>query len=397
MNAKLRTAAIEAIIAGSMILAAQTPEGTAAQAAAHLQKAQEYLRANRPDLAIPEYETVVALDPDNVENQGNLGVLLYFQAKMAEAIPHLRFAVQKQPSLVKIRGLLGIAELRTQRFADARQDLESAFPQIQEQKFKTEVGLELVGYYTREGELDDSARILAQLRKSDPDNPEVLYAAYRTYTDLAGESMLGLALRAPDSAQMQQIIAHEEAKQGNIEGAITHYRKAIALNPHLPGVHFELAELLNRSSDPATKQQAEAEYRKALVENNQDEKAELRLGYIESHRGNVQRAFEHYSRAAALEPSDADAKIGLANTLVEMNQSGKALTLLEEAAKLEPTSALVHYRLGILYHKNGRTEDAQREVDLYKKYKSTKQKLEAVYQELMIHPEQPDPDPSDAQ
>jgi len=148
--------------------------------------------------------------------------------------------------------------------------------------------------------------------------------------------------------------------------------------------------------DPATKQEAEAEYRRALVENNQDEKAELRLGDIESHRGQVQRAFEHYSRAAALQPSDADAKLGLANTLIEMKQTDQAMSLLEQAVKLEPTSAVAHYRLGTLYHKCGRAEDAQREIELYKKYRDAKQKLTVMYQELMIHPEQSDPDEAPA-
>jgi tetratricopeptide (TPR) repeat protein len=385
MNAKLRIVCAGLVLVAFPAVFAQSTASTAEQVSAHLEKAQQYLHENRPDLAIPEYQAVVSLKPDDVETRGNLGVLLYFQAKPSEAIPHLRFAVQKQPSLYKIQGLLGIAEVRTLDFGHAARDLETAFPQISDRKFKTEVGLELVGYYVRDSDLDESARIIAQLRKSDPDNPEVLYAAYRTYTDLAGESMLTLALRAPDSAQMQQVIAHEETKQGNINGAIFRYRKAIALNPHLPGVHFELAELLNQSSDQRLKQEAEAEYRKALAENNQDEKAELRLGSIEAHRGEVRRAFEHYSRAATLQPSDAEAKLGLANTLIDMNQTDRAMTLLQEAAKLEPTNAVVHYRLSTLYRKTGRMEDAKQEVELYKKYKDVKEKLSVIYQELMIH------------
>jgi tetratricopeptide (TPR) repeat protein len=389
LKAKRRsTAAIVVLLGSALSLLGQAATDKGQDIAAHLQKAQEFLHQNRPDLAIPEFQAVVALDPDNVETQGNLGVLLFFQAKPADAIPHLRFALERQPSLVKIQGLLGIAELRTQDFASARKDLEAAFPQIQEQKFKSQVGLELVGLYTRDGDLDESARVVAQLRKSDPDNAEVLYAAYRTYTDLAGESMLALALSRPDSAQMQQMIAHEETKQGNTNGAIAHFRKAIALNPHLPGVHFELAEVLSSASDPKSKQEGESEYRKAVVENPLDEKAELRLGEIESHRGNVQRAFEHYSRAAVLQPTDADAKLGLAKTLIEMNESGKALPLLEETLKLEPTNPAAHYRLAILYRKNGRVEEANREVDLYKKYKEAKEKLRSLYQELMIQPQE---------
>lgn len=197
--------------------------------------------------------------------------------------------------------------------------------------------------------------------------------------------MLTLALNRPDSAQMQQMIAHEEARQGNTNGAIAHFRKAIALNPHLPGAHFELAELLLSSSDPNVKKQAEAELHAALTDNPLDEKAELRLGEIELQRGDLHPAFEDYSRAVALQPNDGDAKLGLAKTLIQMNQPDKATKLLEEALQLEPTNAVAHYHLAVLYRKQGRVEDANREVDLYKKYKEEKEKLRAIYQDLMIH------------
>lgn len=367
---------------------AQTANDKQSQIEEHSRKAQEYLREKQPRLAIPELQALTALDPGDVEAQGNLGVLLFFQGSPSDAIPHLRIALDHQPSLVKIQGLLGIAELRTQDFAGARNDLEAAFPQIQDKKFKSQVGLELVGLYTRDEDLDESARIVGQLRKSDPDNPEVLYAAYRTYTDLAGESMLALALSGPDSAQMQQMIAHEETRRGNTNGAIEHFRKAIVLNPHLPGVFFELAEVMRTSSEPRVKQQAEAEYQKALAENPLDEKAELRLGEIALQKGDVQHAFADYSRASELQPTDSDAKLGLAKTLIEMNQTDKALSLLEETERLEPTNAVVHYRLGVLYQKKGRAEDAKREVDLYKKFKEAKQKLQTLYDELMIQPRQ---------
>jgi FimV-like protein len=362
--------------------------------ASHIKKAQEYLREKRPEMAIPELKAAVAIDPDNMEIQGNLGVLLYFQGDFSGAVPHLRGAVLKDPSLAKIQGLLGIAELRTQDFAGARRDLETALPQITDRVFKTQAGLELVGLYTQSGDLDDAARVVAELRKSDPDNAEVTYAAYRTYTDLAGESMLALSLSAPDSAQMHQIIAHEETKQGNTNGAIAHYRKALALDPHLPGAHFELAELLHSASDEKVKSEAEQEYRAALAQNPQDEKTICRLGEIDLQKGNVQQAFEEFSRATKLQPADADAKLDLAKTLIQMNQADKAQALLEETVQQEPTNAIAHYRLATLYRKSGRVEDAKREVDLYKKYKDLKEKLNAIYKELQIRPneilEEPD-------
>lgn len=45
----------------------------------HARQAQAFLKENRPDLAIPEFRAIVALDPDSVDGQANLGVLLFFQ------------------------------------------------------------------------------------------------------------------------------------------------------------------------------------------------------------------------------------------------------------------------------------------------------------------------------
>ena len=95
------------------------------------------------------------------------------------------------------------------------------------------------------------------------------------YSDLAGESMLALSLAAPDSAQMHQLLAHGAILgRGNTIPAIAQYRKAIAINPHLPGVHFELAEVLRNSTDETLKKEAEEEYHAALLANPQDEKSD---------------------------------------------------------------------------------------------------------------------------
>lgn len=364
--------------------------------AAHIQKARGYLDQKQPALAIPEFQAAVAIDPTNVDAQANLGVLLFFQGKAADSISHFRAALvarneEGQPGLAKIQGLLGMAESRTLDFADARKDMEASFPSLssqQDARFQVQLGLELVGLDTESGDLEEAAAILAQLRKSAPDNPEVLYAAYRTYSDLAGESMLTLSLAAPDSEQMHQLLAHEDIRQGNADGAIAQYRKAIALNPHLPGIHFELAELLHTSSDETVKKEAEQEYHAALLENPRDEKSILRTAEIDARKGNAEQSFQEYTKAVELQPADADAKLGLAKTLIEMNQADKALPLLEDAVRLEPTNATAHYRLATLYRKMGRADDAKREMDLYKKFKEMKEKLNALYKELQVQPKE---------
>lgn len=387
MNAKLRfPSAVLGLLLAAAFCFSQSAEDKQASFAAHIQKAKEYLDAKRPDLAIPELQAAAAIDPASVETQGNLGVLLYFQGKAADAIPHLRAAVERQAGMAKIQGLLGLAELRTLDFLQARKDLEAAFPLITDQKFKVEVGLELVSLDAQSSDLEQASLVIAELRKAAPDNPEVLYAAYRTFSDLSGEAMLALSLAAPDSAQMHQVLAHEENKQGNTNGAAEQFRKAIAIDPHLPGIHFEFAELLHASQSDANKKEAEREYRNALVENPQDEKSILRLAEIEAQKGNVEQSYKGYLKAVALRPGDADAKLGLAKTLMEMKQPEKALPVLEETVKLEPTNATAHYRLATLYRQLGRPDDAKREMEQYQTFKQMKEKLRLVYKELQNQP-----------
>jgi Tfp pilus assembly protein PilF len=360
----------------------KTDERTAL--ADHIQKAHTYLSEKRPDLALPELQAAVAMDPANAETQGNLGVLLYFRGMVAEALPHLRAALEGQPGLGKIQGLLGLGEIRTFDIAAGRKDLEAAFPLIDELKFKMQVGLELVTLYSESGDLDEANRVLVQLRKAAPDDPEVLYAAYRTYSDLTSESMLALSLAAPDSAQMHQLMAHEESRQGHSNQAVAEFRKALAIDPHLPGAHFELAELLHSSQEDVAKSEAEKEYRLALAENPRDAKSISRLAEIDEHKGNTQQALEEYRKAVKLQPGDADAKVGLAKILTETNQTDEALALLEEAVRLDPTNATTHYRLGTIYRKLGRSEDSKKEFETYKQYKELKEKLRAVYKDLQV-------------
>lgn len=365
----------------------QTPSGNQGEINLHSRLAQQYLRERRPDLAIPELQKLVALDPGNVDARANLGVLLFFRGDYESAVPQLRIALNLQPGLSKTQALLGLAEEQTSDLADARKDLEASFPAIQDRKFKIQVGLDLVGLYTGNSDLDKAAGVIAQLTNTYPDDAEVLYAAYRVYGDLSGASMLRLSLVAPDSAQMHQLLAHEEIREGKTNGAIEQFHKAIAIDSRLAGVHFELAELVNSSQDPAVRKDAEKEYRAALAVDPRDERSLLRLADFAVEKGEIQEAYQDYTRAIAMRPADSDAKLGLAKLLDdEMNQSDKAQALLEETIKLDPTNATAHYRLATLYRDKGRMDDAKRQVDLFKDLKMEKEKLRAVYKDLLILP-----------
>jgi Tfp pilus assembly protein PilF len=362
----------------------------------HERRAAEFLKQNNPEQAIAEFKAIISLDPNNPDAQGNLGAVLFFQGNYPDAVSHLRTAVKSKPALSKTRALLGMAEKRTGDFSAARLDLEKAFPKLEEEKIKIESGMELIELYSGTGDLEKAATIVDALASLYPTNPQVLYTSYRIHSDLSAQAMLSLSIVAPKSALTHQMMAHELSKHGDTEAAINNYREALQIDPNSPGLHFELAELLNSAGGQGSQEEAKKEYEAALAGNKLDEKSECRLGDIAYREGDMAQSQAHYSRAIELQPDDPDANIGLARVLMEMKQTQKAQTLLEHTIQLDPTIPLAHFRLSTIYRQEGKADDAKHEVEQYQKYKDMKEKIRDLYREMRLQPVKPEIDEPDA-
>jgi tetratricopeptide (TPR) repeat protein len=358
----------------------------------HLRKAEEYLQRKQPALAIPEFAAVVAADPHNLDAQANLGVLLYFTGQPEQAEPHLRAALAIDPKESKLQALLGFCEHRSGQLQSARNDLSAALPNLADQKVRRQAGLELVGIDTALNDLPAATVVVNQLKASFPTDPEILYAAYRVYTDLGNEALLDLSIAAPDSAQMHQAMAHVLIRDRDTDAAISNMRAALKIDPNLPGGHFELAEELYASSEPALKSQAEQEYKLAIQQNPGDAAALTKLGDIAGARDDHDTAIARYKEALAIQPDNEDAAIGLAYQLTESGHPDAALTLLTEVVKTDPTNVMAHYRLSAVYRRLRRMDDAKREIAEYERLKAMKEKLRNIYQAMRM----PSPQGSDA-
>jgi tetratricopeptide (TPR) repeat protein len=350
----------------------------------HARRANEFLKANQPAKAIPEFAALVAAEPDNLDAQANLGVLLYFQARPSEALEHLRKAIQLNPNLPRIQALLGLCEYQLGQLDAARADLSATVGNLPDPKFRKQVGLTLIEVQTAQQDLAAAAVTVAKLRDEAPTDPEILYASYRIHTDLAGEALLSLSLAAPQSGQMQQAIAHELERIRDLPGAIAALRKAIAVDPNLPGIHFELAEALHGSDSQANRAQAEHEYTIALEKNPREVQAAVRLGDMQADRGDLDSAARLYQRVLTQQPNNAEAALGLARVYSERNDNEKALPLLQQVLTEDPTNLLAHFRLSALYRKMHKPDDAKRELAEYQKYKEIKDGLRQVYGTMRI-------------
>ncbi len=359
-----------------------------------LQRAQEALKVNDPDTAVREYRAVLQLDPSNIDASANLGVIAFMQGRYAEAAESFRQVLKLQPDIWKIQALLGMCEKRLGHFTSARSWLEKSFPHLQELKLKIQAGLELAELDYQVGELGKSAEVINTLRQIDPKNLDVIYSAYRTYSDLADSALNAIALLDPESARMHLIIAEHLINEGDRDGAILQYKKVLELAPQLPGAHFELAEaLLQKSKTQAEREEAENDFKAELALNPGNINAECRLGdlYLSAGNTRLDDAYKSYARALQLQPDFASAQLGMGKVLIRMGKNQEALAPLREAARLDPIDSTTHYLLAQTFRRLGQTADADRELKIFEGLENSIKKIREVYQEMhqLGHEEEP--------
>ncbi len=387
-NLAPRTARTVVLLLPYLALLAQDAQDVPQRIGALEQQVQKYLQEQKPLLAIPVLRDIVAIDPRNLNGQANLGVLLCFQGNYTEAAPHLRTALEMQPDLWKIEALLGISEKRTGNVREAQNHLERAFSNLDDKKIQMEAGLELIEIHSAAAQFEKALSVAGKLQELAPQNPQILLITYQLSRQMMDQSLLTMMTAAPDSAEMHMIMAGELGRQGDHPVSVAQYREALKLNPLLPGAHFELAEQLRTSPDPAFNAQAEEEYKAAIRVNQFDGLAWRQLGGILSDKGEFKAAEEDYRKALALQPKDSDAKTGLAIVLISTNRPDEATSLLESAVKDDPTNMVAHYRLSMLYRRAGRSADADREMERFHHYQDVKTKLGRVFKQLAGRPNQ---------
>ncbi|HKM82215.1 MAG TPA: tetratricopeptide repeat protein [Candidatus Acidoferrum sp.] len=369
------------------VSAAPTGASRTAQIHDHLRKAAEYLKANDANSAVKELDAVLALDPKNAEAYANLGVIAFYQHDYQHASQYLRKALAIDPSLVKTQALLGICQ---ERLGDpaARAALEKSFQKLRDKPLRIQVGMELAGLYDREGDLDATAAVMRSLVELDPENVDILYAAQRVYSELADDTMNKLAIVGPQSARMQQVIAERLINEGDLKGATEHYRKALEINPRLPGVRYELAEAILESSpdDPQAQAEAEKELETAVKFDGESAKTECLFGRIAFRRNELDSSYAHYERAFALNPREVEAQVGLGRVLMVTEKPQEALKYLRMAVQSDPLNGEAHYRLATVCRKLQFKDEAEKEFRLSREINQTKTQLRELYRQMNKKP-----------
>lgn len=136
------------------------------------------------------------------------------------------------------------------------------------------------------------------------------------------------------------------AERGQYEKAISFYEQAIALNGQLAALHYLVADTM-----------------------------------LETSTADTARAEKYLKRATELDPNLAAAYLAWGQLYARTNRFAEAAPLLQRAVSLQPDSPEAHYQLSRVLVKLKRTDEANRELEIFKNL-SEKQKARNETREI---------------
>jgi tetratricopeptide (TPR) repeat protein len=321
------------------------------QAAQHMQAGIAADKQRQFDVAITEFKQVTELDPLFADGFISLGQAYMESGDYGSAIPVLKHALELNPDLPPAHQLLGYA-LLAQGYAG------EAIPHLERSPDKTALGIAEI----QTGQLPEAVASLQAALAAHPDDPDLLYYLGRASGLLAKQSVDTLLGAYPDSARAHQAMAENYFVLRRMPDAEKEYREALKLRPGLPEAHLALGEVYAGAFQWA---KAEEEFRMQAKLQPGNAEAAYRLGDALLEQGKAHEARAELLRADRLMPEMPETlySLGKAASLEgDAASAEKAWTKLLSIEKQSSLAAQAHFGLAGLYRKQGKTAEAQHEM-----------------------------------
>ncbi|HUI40570.1 MAG TPA: tetratricopeptide repeat protein [Terriglobia bacterium] len=335
--------------------------------------------------AIGALEKLAKIAPKVAEVHANLAAACYTAGRLSEAAAEAETALKLKPTLVNAHFFLGLSLAETDRCAEALPYLEKDYARVPEPKLKLQMesdGLHCGMATGQDGRAVDFARAL---NHDFPDDPDALYLTSHAYSDLATRASQRLLEKAPGSYQAHRVSAEVLELQGKLSDAADEYRKVLAINPNLPGIHYEIGRLLLAGTPSADNaEQARHEFEEELKIDPSSAAAEYQLGEMAWQARQWNDAIARFRHALEIDPEAESALVGLGKALVSAGRAPEAVAPLEKAAQIDPGDPGAHYQLSFAYRRVGRASDADREMAMYQQTHDQQQRAGQAIRSGMV-------------
>jgi tetratricopeptide (TPR) repeat protein len=310
------------------------------------------------DVAISEFKKATELNPESAAAFFDLGTV-YMQAhRYRDAIKPLKKALELKGEFPGLHESLGYALLSQGYTAEA-------IPQFQAANTREGLGIAQLEH----GDLADAVNNLEAALANHPDNPDLLYYFGRATGLLSQQINDKLLSSYPASARAYQSLGENYSALHQAKQADEAYQKAIKLRPDLPDLHLALGEVYAQAGEWDKAQEefrAEAKLRPGSAE------TAFQLGSALLQNGHLDEAREQLALANQLQPDMPETLYAMGKAASMHGDSSAATDDLNRVIALEPNGSLAaqaHFTLAGIYRKQGKSSQAQREMEQYQKLK----------------------------
>jgi len=271
----------------------------------------------------------------------------------------------------------------------------------------------LAALHMGEGEMEEALGELDRVLELRTNNPPSLIRRGRVLLDLgrldeAKESFSAALKLAPGfAAAAHEGLGNVSYKQGDLDGAIEHFKKALELQPEATALHYRLGlayrkqgnmerakeelalnesdEVLfpdppiavldrfvrnsasrvtaaNRAMQRGDVEQAAALYREAVKTNPDDALAHYNLGFALVRLGHPEEAETEFRKTLEIDPKNRDAHFNLATSLARKDQWAEAAEHFRRSYELDPRDHPAHLEWARALLAMGQDDAAEKEL-----------------------------------
>jgi tetratricopeptide (TPR) repeat protein len=290
----------------------------------------------------------------------SLGVVLSRLQKYAEAVPVYKRALALDPRLPGIQLNLGLAEFKQGHFLAAITPFRTAL--VQEPKNVQPRLLLGLSYYGAK-RFEKASEHLQIALAADPANIQLRQTLAHSCLWAKNYSCAFEQFKHIQEQDPSSVAAHiltGEALDGlhRTEEAIQEFQAAAKAAPTDPNIHFGIGYLYWRLR---RYDEAKASLQEELVIDPGNGQALAYLGDIAMKENDPKKALSYLEQAARLRKDLRIVYLDMGTVLTTLERYADAIAALLHAERLDPSQPDAHYRMARIYQKMGNTAEAQRE------------------------------------
>ena len=312
--------------------------------------------------AIEKYRSIIKLAPHLAAAYNNLGALYFNQRDYAQSAKILQRGLELNPNMPTAAAILGMSYVQLGENDKAEPLLSKA---LRANPKDDKIEMMLARTLINEKKLDEAARHLSDFLARNPKDQQAWYLLGKTYLQLSEDSLKKINEIDPDSVVSHEIAGEIDESMHNYDLALVEYKKAVDMAPQAAGTHMHMGDAYWYIGKW---QSAQTEFRAELKNDPYNCMAHWKLAnsILEANDSN-EEALSEANASIERCPALMQARVDRARALVRLGKQPEALPDLLMAEKDSPREPSIHFLLANVYRSQGKSAEAQKEMQTYGK------------------------------